>query len=568
MFALSRLFGSIFKADPVVEERPIPLNAVDAPTADSDTDNIVSGKISLPPVVSIASNYTSKEARPQTPPLYYEQSNTTFETHTFSPVFIDDFDSEADDSNVDIQNSRTIPPPNPRYKSGCLKSWRSEQQAFDALQDFAKEHGFAIKKAQFKINRQGQQTRWVNCTRGGPRHNTRVATPNRQRRSASLITDEPCRFRAALRHDITSNRWTWDITQQRHSHAAVADISSLAIHRRNTRRATPGVTQLINATWDAAHGGPKDALELVRTMFPNALITPQDVRNQWSRHSSILDGGLPAIQALFQELDVQFVYNSVIDEDDALVHLVLFHHKAIDALRRWPYTLCIDTTYKTNQHGLYLCQIVGTSALNTSFIVGQAFLSSESTEAYEFVVDWLRQIYRANGLDDPTSITTDKSDALISALKRFFPTVPRLLCLWHVNKNVEAKAKIFFKAKLREDPHLSATQVYDNVGRQWSAFQTDWSTLLYSNNINDYHINYAKLYEKWGSSEPEMLTYLEKEWLSQKEHVIVAWTSKYLHFGNATTSRVEGVHRHVKSQLPEGGKLHIKEVVRRLTKYI
>ena len=50
------------------------------------------------------------------------------------------------------------------------------------------------------------------------------------------------------------------------------------------------------------------------------------------------------------------------------------------------------------------------------------------------------------------------------------------------------------------------------------------------------------------------MTYLQNEWLKegQRERLIEAWTSQYLHFGIRVTSRVEGAYAYIKRYL--GGK--------------
>ena len=59
-------------------------------------------------------------------------------------------------------------------------------------------------------------------------------------------------------------------------------------------------------------------------MNPNASVTLQDIRNQRYKHSALLDGGLPAIQALIRGLDNVFTHHEVINEHHHLVAILLF----------------------------------------------------------------------------------------------------------------------------------------------------------------------------------------------------------------------------------------------------
>ena len=46
-----------------------------------------------------------------------------------------------------------------------------------------------------------------------------------------------------------------------------------------------------------------------------------------------------------------------------------------------------------------------------------------------------------------------------------------------------------------------------------------------------------------------MKTYLKTEWLTVKEQFYYAWTDNCLHFGQRSTSRVEGAHNALKRRI-------------------
>jgi hypothetical protein len=73
---------------------------------------------------------------------------------------------------------------------------------------------------------------------------------------------------------------------------------------------------------------------------------------------------------------------------------------------------------------------------------------SEETEDYQYVLEWLRDIYIVVGLNIPVSITTDKAGGLLTALKIVFPTVRHLLCLWHINTDVLKYCKRLWRDEL------------------------------------------------------------------------------------------------------------------------
>jgi hypothetical protein len=492
-----------------------------------------------------------------------------------NPVSLVDYsDSELSDADSDkiTPTTRRIPPP-PELNIYDLRiNHTSEQKATDALDEWAQQEGFAIKKSNRYTNKEGYATRVILCVRGGPIHYTKVADEKRTRRSSTIIAQEPCRFRVQLKEEGPYRRWHRYVITGEHTHGpaeSAPGVKPFAQHRRRQREANPQITQHITADWESQIE-PKKTWSTLQRLFPNTAITLQDVRNQRRRYASTLDGGRPAVQALIHSISGHFAYHYVVDEEYRLVHLALFHYEAVEVLKRWPFALAMDTTYKTNKHGLYLFQIIATTALNTCFIVGQAFLSSEDTEAYSFALEWLRQIYVHYNLGTPTTITIDKCDALIAALQLVFPQVPRLICIWHINKNVEVYARKLFKAKLieNEGSQVDRSRIASVVGRQWDKFRQDWYKVLYATSVNDFEIAWSKLHERWSESNTEMLKYLSNEWISDKEHCITAWTQEYRHFGNATTSKAEAMHKAIKAELPKTHHVHLREAVRRFQAFI
>jgi hypothetical protein len=120
-------------------------------------------------------------------------------------------------------------------------------------------------------------------------------------------------------------------------------------------------------------------------------------------------------------LGKDYTHQEVVNESHRLVHLLFFHRKLLQFLRRWPFTFALDVTYKTNRHGLYLYQIVGQTAIHTTFIIGQAFLSSEETESFEFVLTWLKECYRTLNLPNPVCWVSDAAKAILAAGSNMWP---------------------------------------------------------------------------------------------------------------------------------------------------
>lgn len=74
---------------------------------------------------------------------------------------------------------------------------------------------------------------------------------------------------------------------------------------------------------------------------------------------------------------------------------------------------------------------------SSNLSTGFCFVTSESTENYI----WAVQQYKNTVLKEPepTVFLRDGAEAIENGSKAAYPQVPQLLCLWHVNKNVEVK---------------------------------------------------------------------------------------------------------------------------------
>jgi len=470
--------------------------------------------------------------------------------------------------SIEQEEEDAIPAPQTANSRGEKYEWASLDSAYAALQEFAKENGFAVKKSTSKRQRDGRLL-WqlIRCVHGGQKNTTKVTTPNRKRQSSSLIGDKPCDFRVYLKALVETDTWILNLRQTKHNHSRQDRKSVYAVHRRNALRANPTIIQQINADADALIE-PKKSWRSIKLTNPLVEVTMKDIENQRLGHKGSINEGLPAIQAMIQGLGAKFAHQEVIDDDNHLVHLLLFHHTSLQLLLRWPHSLIIDNTYKTNRHDLYLCQIIGKTARNISFIIGQAFLSNESKESFIFILKWLRNFYLDMHMEMPSISATDASKALIAAIKEVWPGLPHILCLWHLYKDVESHCKPLWRRSIDSTPNdLTAEQRRSYIDTKWSDLLRDFQGVIQAPSIIEFNAKWSALAIKWTVCEPEVVAYLRNTWISQKERICTAWTSQYMHFGTTTSSAAESMHRAIKADLPHRH-LHLSDAVRVICAYI
>jgi hypothetical protein len=202
----------------------------------------------------------------------------------------------------------------------------------------------------------------------------------------------------------------------------------------------------------------------------------------------------------------------------------------IDLVDRWCDVVLLDCTYRTNLHDMPLLEIVGVTALDTSFTIGAVLIASEAELDYDWALVRLRRLLNNRA---PAVILTDRDFALMSAVEANFPEAKHMLCIWHINKNVMAQAKTTF----RQDDRCQS-------------FMKLWMAVCYASTETDYLAAVTALHtadeaDDWAI----VFQYVQNTWLQHHQRFVAAWTSRHPHLGNAATSRVEGAHHTFKSMI-------------------
>src|SRR5436305_8042121 len=129
-----------------------------------------------------------------------------------------------------------------------------------------------------------------------------------------------------------------------------------------------------------------------------------------------------------------------------------------------------------------LLNIVGTTCLDKNFHAAFCFLAKEEEGDYVWALEQLWDLFEP-GMK-VQAIITDREIAVINACRQVFPTAARLLCLWHVEKNVlthasedfkEGEERNRFMKAWTEVMHATSEQVFE---ARWNAFQDQYDPLV------------------------------------------------------------------------------------------
>jgi histone-lysine N-methyltransferase SETD2 len=126
-------------------------------------------------------------------------------------------------------------------------------------------------------------------------------------------------------------------------------------------------------------------------------------------------------------------------------------------------------------------------------------------------------------------VITDREQALMNSLATSFPDAHRMLCVWHIQKNLLAKgAKLIAEDEQRKD------------------MLQYWMNIVKISTRSDFQASFSRWAHKYG---PDFEKYASSTWLPVAEHYSNAWTCTVPHFNNRTTSRMESAHAFIKSHL-------------------
>ncbi|GKA62883.1 PKS-NRPS hybrid synthetase [Tanacetum coccineum] len=165
------------------------------------------------------------------------------------------------------------------------------------------------------------------------------------------------------------------------------------------------------------------------------------------------------------------------------------------------------------------------------------FLKKEDTESYVWALKAFKEFLGPS--NQPAVIMSDRELALMSSIKDVFPSTTSLLCIWHIQKNVFSNCKKDFE-------HADAFNVFMSM---WNIVAYSTTEPLFDKNWAEFELDYKdKLHS---------VDYIKSTWLPCKEKFVSAWTDRYLHFGNRSSSRAEGAHAKLNKYLQVStGDLH------------
>lgn len=369
------------------------------------------------------------------------------------------------------------------------------------------------------------------CSKGGVHNENRKKVGSGQRKRRSQRTD--CPWKAyACRSDYT---WHLRVQEDEHNHAP-SPPEAFAVNRQFTQ------ADLVIIEDDyKTHIPPATTLARLRNLNPGKNFLMRDLHNQRAKIRRQELAKVSPIQHLLQELQTSDLWIVAHQSDgyEQITQLFFAFEHSLDLLKMNSDVLFIDCTYKTNKYNMPLCIFNGVSACNKSFYIGFAFLQHEDKDSYHWVLSKVLELFRRVGVEEgPKVVLTDKEDALIAGLEQAMPASYHILCVWHINKNILARAAKFFP---RPDEIQS------------------WMDLWYKVCQAPTLAEYEKARMELQTAEPALIRdhrdslfeYVDREYLANgiNEKHCQHWTNRITHFNKRVTSTLQGGHANIKKAL-------------------
>ncbi|XP_074305127.1 uncharacterized protein LOC141640135 [Silene latifolia] len=371
----------------------------------------------------------------------------------------------------------------------------SFEEAFNYCLKMAQQNHFNIVKSSYHPGDDRTLSyNYIRCDRGGTR-NVKMTSANSGSKKNTTTKRCRCPFLIKVTKGSEGN-WTILPVRGHHNHKLEKYLDG---HRRMTAFSDEQ-KKFLKEQRDSQVKPAKVRLGF-GIKYPNQ---PMPVMKQIYNHNARLSkeerGGRNRAQHMLYLASYHMYIQHIIRDDETgnrLTHIFMAHPDALKMLHAWPYVVLIDSTYKTNQYGAILVEIIGVTPVGKNFLIAYALVRKEKTENYMWVLERLQAMMNDNVV--PNVIVTDHERGLIAAIPKVFPNSHHLLCTFHIYNAVETKA----------------TNLYNGDFGQMLTYGR-WRKVIEANDEESCFREWEELKTKF-SNRPSLISYLEDTWMT--DHV-------------------------------------------------
>ena len=405
-----------------------------------------------------------------------------------------------------------------------------------------------------------RQLHWVLCSRHAKKtRNTHKATEETRQRPLTHVNHLRCPYKIKIRYYERDAEWRINVVNDTHNHEMLKDPFQLTEHRSRD----PDRHQALGQGRDLlAAGLPFSKARRVMRSKGLRLSTKEyyNLRVKGPRRSAQeeLKYAISTLEA--KELKVRIHERDVVSENVTQSQEVDFFFFAsprqIRLARQFAshFVIITDATFNTNENGLPLSVLVCITNTLKSIPIAYCFIESESTEAFLFMNDCMKDLFFYDNCRGPAVLLGDFAPGLTAAMiKKRTPdelgTMAEVgmevawqlssqmdelgtecslqLCGWHAAEAIK-------KMLAREGYPLETRKVLADLVWQWIKSET----------LNDIERNRGILLDHLHQKEQN---YLVSFYQRQEQLFVTAYTKELPNLGCNSTQRGERSHPMVKN---------------------
>ena len=305
----------------------------------------------------------------------------------------------------------------------------SNEEAYNALKTHGIQHGYGfVLKRSWPHDSDIKTRYYYQCDRFRKNFKSTAKVLSTSTRSTG------CPFKLVIFKVKDSDQWKLEVQDMHHNHSRSINPSAHNVYRKRTSAQKKVIESMTNAG-----ARPMQILAAIQKENEDTLVSATDIRSERKAIRERHLNGRSSVETLLDDLATgDWVFAVKKDESNHVQNLFFAHQKQMELLLANPDVLLMDCTYRTNRYKLPLLHILGCTNLQTFFSAGFCFLSSETQADYHWAI---ANFLLKTGVQLPRVFISDQEEALKIAARLLLPGVPQLLCVWHINKNVQTKAQ-------------------------------------------------------------------------------------------------------------------------------
>jgi hypothetical protein len=341
------------------------------------------------------------------------------------------------------------PPPDSLYNS--------YEEAYGVLKTHGMQHGYGFRLRTSKPPNSDIKTRYYYCCDRSGTYQSKATTLSTSTRTTG------CPFKLLIFKTKDNNQWKLEVTNEHHNHLRSLNPSAHNVFRKRTAAQKEGIESM---TYAGVR--PMQIMAALQKDDPDTLVSATDIRSERKAIREKHLNGRSAIETLLDDLSTsEWVFTVKKDADNRVHSLFFVHQKQIELFLANPDVLLMDCTYRTNKYKLPLLHILGCTNLQTFFSAGFCFLRNETYDDYYWAIS---NFLVKTGALQPRVFISDQENALKSAARTLLPGVPQLLCVWHINKNVQTKAQQTWRVAngITKEEKQTIAEIHAQFMKRWT----------------------------------------------------------------------------------------------------